>query len=87
MKQKVCTSCGHVGEAINQCFASFMLDAFLWLATIGVIFVTALIPLIVIPLAWTIYHIINFKSKCPECGDLDMVSMNSNKGKAAIGHS
>ena len=87
MKQKVCTSCGYTGNAINQCLGSFMLDALLWFATIGIIAVTALIPLIVVPLAWSIFHIVNFKSKCPECESLDMVSKSSSKGKTAPGMS
>jgi hypothetical protein len=87
MKEKVCTSCGYVGEAVNQCFESFMLDALVWLITISLIFMTALVPLIIIPAAWTIYHIVNFKSKCPKCESLDMVSLESHKGKTVIKHS
>lgn len=85
MKEKVCTSCGYTGEAINQCMGSFILDILLWSATIGAIFVTALIPLIIIPVGWTIFHIVNFKSKCPKCENLDMVSKTSAKGKASLG--
>ena len=87
MKEKVCTSCGYTGEAINQCLGSFILDALVWFVTIGAIAVTALIPLIVIPVGWTIFHIVNFKSKCPKCENLDMVSKTSSKGRAALGHS
>lgn len=87
VKDKVCTSCGYVGEPINQCLESFMLDAFIWLVSVSVILMTALLPVIIIPVLWTLYHIINFKSKCPKCGDLEMVSLDSTKGKARLRHS
>ena len=87
MKHKICTSCGYEGEAINQCLESFFLDALVWLVTVSLIFMTALVPLIIIPVAWTVYHIVNFKSKCPKCESLDMVSMDSNKGKSVVRHS
>lgn len=87
MTQKVCTSCGYEGEAINQCKESFMLDALVWLVTVSLIFMTALVPLIVVPIAWTVYHIINFKSKCPKCESLDMVPMDSARAKAIVKHS
>ena len=86
MKMKVCSSCGYMGEAVNQCFESFLVDLFVWLIVGSVALMTGLLPLLVIPAAWTIYHIVRFKTKCPECGNLDMVSVNSSKGKNVMAH-
>lgn len=86
MKTKVCSSCGYKGEAINQCFESFLLDLLVWLIVGSVSLMTGLLPLLVIPAAWTIFHIAKFRTKCPECGNLDMVSMDSAKGKETLAH-
>jgi predicted RNA-binding Zn-ribbon protein involved in translation (DUF1610 family) len=85
MKHRVCTSCGFVGKPINQCFGSFLVDAFIW-ATVGSFaLMTGLIPVLLIPAAWTLYHLAKFgTTKCPECGNLDMVSMESRKGREAL---
>jgi hypothetical protein len=87
MSTKVCTSCGYTGKAVNQCFESFLLDLFLWLIVGSVALMTGLLPLLAIPAAWTIFHIAKFRTKCPECGNLDMVSVNSSKGKNTLAHS
>lgn len=85
MKHRVCTSCGFVGKPINQCFGSFLVDAFIW-ATVGSFaLMTGLIPVLLIPAAWTLYHLAKFgTTKCPECGDLEMVSVTSRRGREAI---
>jgi len=86
MKTKVCSSCGYTGEPVNQCFESFLVDLFIWLIVGSVSLMTGLLPLLAIPAAWTVYHIVRFKTKCPECGNLDMVSLKSAKGKSALAH-
>ncbi|MCI0505453.1 MAG: hypothetical protein L0Z73_05020 [Gammaproteobacteria bacterium] len=86
MKMKVCSSCGYMGEPVKQCFESFLVDLFIWLIVGSVTLMSGLLPLLVIPAAWTLYHIVRFKTKCPECGNLDMVSLNSAKGKDAMAH-
>jgi len=83
---KICRSCGYQGKPINQCIESFLLDLFVWLIVGSVTLMTGLFPLLVIPAAWTVYHIINFRTKCPECGNLDMVSLKSEKGKNMLAH-
>jgi hypothetical protein len=75
-----------MGEPVKQCFESFLVDLFLWLIVGSVTLMSGLLPLLVIPAAWTMYHIVRFKTKCPECGNLDMVSLNSAKGKNAMAH-
>ncbi|HEY5603638.1 MAG TPA: hypothetical protein VIM41_11065 [Gammaproteobacteria bacterium] len=87
MKMKVCSSCGYVGKPVNQCFESFLLDLFLWLIVGSVTLMSGLLFLLAIPASWTLYHIVRFKTKCPECGNLDMVSLDSAKGKEAVAHS
>ena len=83
---KICSSCGYQGKPINQCIESFLLDLFVWLIVGSVTLMTGLFPLLVIPAAWTVYHIFNFRTKCPECGNLDMVSLKSEKGKNMLAH-
>lgn len=85
MKDRVCTSCGFEGKPIKQCYASFLVDAFIWGTVGGFAMVTGLLPALAIPAAWTLYHLAKFKTtKCPQCGDLEMVSKNSHKGRAAL---
>lgn len=87
MKQRVCTNCGYVGEPIAQCASSFFVDAFIWLTSMSVTLFTGFLPLLLIPLAWTTYHIVKYRTvKCPKCENLDMVSKNSAKGKEALQH-
>ena len=87
MKQRVCTNCGYVGEPISQCAASFFVDAFIWLTVASVTLFTGFLPLLLLPLGWTIFHIVKYRSvKCPKCENLDMVSMTSAKGKQAVHH-
>jgi len=85
MKNRVCTSCGLVGKPVKQCIESFFVDAFIW-ATVGSFaLMTGLIPVLLIPAAWTLYHLAKFgTTKCPACGDLEMVSVNSRRGREAI---
>jgi len=81
MKDHVCTSCGHLGTPVKQSLESFLLDVLLWGSFISISLLTGLFPLMVIPVIWTIYHIANFTSKCPACGDLEMAAVTSNKGR------
>jgi len=85
MKDRVCTSCGFEGKPVKQCIESFFVDAFIW-ATVGSFaLMTGLIPVLLIPAAWTLYHLAKFgTTKCPACGDLEMVSMKSRKGRQAL---
>jgi hypothetical protein len=85
MKNRVCTSCGTVGEPVKQCLESFFVDAFIW-ATVGSIALMAgLIPVLLVPVAWTLYHLAKFgTTKCPECGDLERVSLSSQKGTETL---
>lgn len=87
MKQRVCTNCGYVGEPISQCATSFFVDAFIWLTVASVTLFTGFLPLLLLPLGWTVFHVIKYNSvKCPKCENLDMVSMSSTKGKQALSH-
>ena len=86
MSMKVYSSCGYMGKPVNQCMDSFLLDLFVWLIVGSVTLMTGLLPLLIIPAGWTVYHIINFRTKCPECSNLDMVSLNSSKGKDTLAH-
>lgn len=86
MKERVCTSCGFEGKPINQSFESFFVDAFIWGIVGSFALMTGLIPALVIPAAWTLYHIAKFgDTKCPQCKNLEMVSKTSRKGRAALG--
>jgi hypothetical protein len=62
-----------------------MVDLMLWLVVGNLALMSGLLPFIIIPAAWTIYHIAKFHTtKCPKCSDLSMVSVNSAQGKAVI---
>jgi len=85
MKNKVCTECGHIGQPIPQKKSSFIVDMAIWSYFLFLTAMSQILPLLLIPAAWTIYHIVMFsRVKCPHCESLEMVSMNSRKGKATI---
>jgi len=85
MKNRVCTSCSFVGKPVKQCIGSFFVDALIWGSIGSVALVTGLIPVLLIPAAWTLYHLAKFNTtKCPSCGNLDMVSMESRKGRETL---
>lgn len=85
MKDRICTSCGHVGKPIKQDLESFFVDAFVFGMVGSFALMTGLMPVMIIPAAWTLYHIAKFKTtKCPECHSLDMVSLDSSKGREAL---
>ena len=85
MKDRICAECGFVGKPIAQGPTSFFVDGFIWLIFGSFTVMTALLPILLIPLGWTIYHIAVYKlTKCPQCESLEMASMNSRKGKTAL---
>lgn len=85
MKDRVCAECGFIGKPINQGPTSFFVDGFIWLLFGSFTMMTGLLPILLIPLSWTIYHIAVYKiTKCPKCESLEMASMDSRKGKAAL---
>lgn len=82
MKDRICTSCGYVGKPISQCPESFLVDAMIWLTIGSFSLMTGLLPFLVIPMAWTVYHIAKYRTtKCPKCENLSMVSQDSSKGR------
>lgn len=85
MKDRVCTSCGFEGKPVKQCIESFLVDAFIWGIVGSFALMTGLMPALAIPAAWTLYHLVKFNTtKCPNCGDLEMVSKQSRKGRRAL---
>lgn len=87
MKTKICTSCGYVGKPTTQGLGSFAVDVFIWMVFASFTLFTALLPLMIIPLAWTIFHIATYKTiTCPQCENFDMVGLDSKKGMHALHH-
>lgn len=85
MKDRICTHCYHVGQPTTQGMGSFAVDALMWMIFFSLSMFSSIFPLMLIPLAWTAYHIFIYnKSTCPECGRLNMVSLDSRKGKRAL---
>ena len=85
MKDRICTSCGHIGQPINQCLGSFLVDVLMWGTIGGAALATGILPLLAVPLLWTIYHLAKFSTtKCPACGDLEMVALDSRKGRETL---
>lgn len=88
MKEKVCSSCGYVGKPVPQCAGSFLVDGLLWMVVGSLTLMSGLLPLLLIPLGWTVFHVVKFNSvKCPKCENLDMVSKRSRKGRSVLTHS
>ncbi len=85
MKDRICTSCYHVGQPTSQGMGSFAVDIFMWMMFFSLSMFSSIFLLMLVPLAWTTYHVAIYnKSTCPECGRLDMVSLTSAKGKKAL---
>jgi hypothetical protein len=64
---------------------SFFVDVMIWMVFISFTLFSAFLPFLLIPLAWSIYHITTYKTiTCPECENLEMVRINSHKGKLAM---
>ena len=84
MKTKICTTCGYVGKPTTQGIGSFFVDALIWMVIASFTLFTAFLPLMLIPIGWTIFHLITYKTiTCPKCENYDMVGLNSKKGKQA----
>ena len=85
MTTKICQHCGHIGEPTAQGAGSFFVDIMIWMVFISFTLFSAFLPFLLIPLAWTIFHAITYKSiTCPECENFEMVRINSRKGRAAM---
>jgi len=85
MKDRICTHCYHVGQPTSQGPGSFFVDALMWLIFISLSMFSSIFPLLLIPLAWTIFHLAVYnKTTCPKCGRLNMVSLTSAKGRKAL---
>ena len=85
MKNKICTECGHIGKPIPQAKSSFAVDLVIWLYFVFLVAMSQILPLLIIPATWTIYHLLRFNNvKCPECESLEMVSLHSHAGKEML---
>ena len=85
MNTKVCRECGYVGKPIHDDFSSFALDGFVWITTFAITVITGIIPLIVLAPAFSIYHLLTFKTKkCPKCKNLEMVRLHSHSGREVL---
>lgn len=81
MKTKICSNCGYVGKPVPQAKDSFLVDIFVWGIFLNLSGMSQQWYLMLVPLAWTIYHLAKFNSvECPECKNLDMVRVSSRKG-------
>lgn len=85
MKDRICTSCGHIGKPTNQAMGSFLVDLLAWGTFGSAALVSGMLGWLAIPALWSVYHLATFKTvQCPECGDLEMVAMRSRKGRKAL---
>jgi len=85
VKNKVCKGCGYIGKPTSQGIGSFFVDGMFWLIFSSFTLFSAFFPLMLVPIGWTIYHIITYKTiTCPKCENLDMVSMKSKLGKKIL---
>ena len=82
MKTKVCKSCGYVGSPIHDEYSSFVLDLFAWVLWFAIGAICAIFPLMLIGPLFTLFHLSVFRTKkCPKCGNLDMVNIQSHTGQ------
>jgi len=85
MKNKICTECGHIGKPIPQNKSSFSVDVIIWFYFIFLTASSQLLPLLLAPIAWSLYHLVMFnRVKCPQCGNLEMVGLHSHSGKEKL---
>ena len=85
MKDKICTNCGYVGKPTSQGLDSFLVDGLIWLIVISFTAVTMFLPLLLIPFAWSIYHIAMYnKVACPKCENLDMVRIKNSPPELSV---
>ncbi|MFC1749802.1 hypothetical protein ACFL2V_13460 [Pseudomonadota bacterium] len=85
MKDRICTSCYYIGQPTTQGIGSFAVDAMMWMIFFSMSMFSSIFPLMIIPVAWTAYHIAIYrKSTCPKCSRINMVSMTSSKGRRAL---
>jgi ribosomal protein S27AE len=85
MKDRVCGYCGYIGQPTTQGMGSFLVDALIWMIFGSFTAILGLLPLLLVPLGWTIYHIAKYKTvTCPKCGNLEMVSMDNKRGKEIL---
>ena len=85
MKDRVCAYCGYIGKPTTQGVSSFFVDAFIWLIFGSLTAMSGLIPVLLIPAGWTVYHLAKYKTTtCPKCENIEMVSMTSHKGKEIL---
>ncbi len=85
MKERICTSCYHVGKPIKQGPGSFFVDAMIWMVFISLSILSAIFVLMIIPVVWTLYHLwVYDKTTCPKCERIAMVSLTSRKGREAL---
>lgn len=82
MISKICTSCGHMGNAKHQSIGVFLVDVLVWALSLYVILHTHLLLLLLPPAVWSIYHISTFRTECPHCHSNSMVTLESSKGKS-----
>ena len=85
MKERVCGYCGYIGKPTTQGMSSFLVDLLIWMIFGSMTALLGLLPLLLFPLSWTIYHIAKYKTTtCPKCENLEMVSMDSKRGQEIL---
>lgn len=85
MKDRVCAYCGYIGKPTTQGVGSFFVDAFIWLIFGSLTAMSGLIPLMLLPMGWTVYHLVKYKTTtCPKCENIEMVSMTSKPGRMVL---
>lgn len=73
MTNKICTSCGYIGKPVHDEYSSLLLDVFAWGGSFVLAAITGIIFLAAIGPAFSIWHIVTFRShRCPKCGNWEM---------------
>jgi len=71
-KELICPNCGYRGKPKRVTKGSFVLEIFLW------------IILIVPGVLYSLWRLTSKQEQCPQCGAINMVPLNSPRGRKLI---
>jgi len=86
MNNKICPSCGFIGNETSQTKGSFIIELFLWIAGCFVGFMIGLwILFLILPLLYSLWRLVSRYSACPKCKVSHMIPTDSPMAKKIMG--
>ncbi|MDX1810353.1 MAG: hypothetical protein R3240_00275 [Gammaproteobacteria bacterium] len=77
MSDKICLHCAYVGKPVTKEHENFWTDLFAWGLFLSIAGMSQDLYLLLVPLSWTVFHIIKSKSACPKCKTPGMVNLQA----------